>query len=310
MQHLITSNYVWPKINVDVRRWTRNCLQYQRNKVTRHTVTPLSSFATPDIRFDHVHIDIVGPLPPSDGHSYLLTCVDRLTRSVEAIPLTDITAETVSKAFVAGWISRFGVPSTITTDRGRQFESSLFQHLLQSLGSQRVHTISYHPITNGMVERFHRQLKAALKSHPDLSRWCRNLPLVLLGIRSAIKEDIGCTSAELVYGTTLRLPGSYFTGAPSSSIPPVSDYVHQLKSTMHSLCAVPPRPASRIVHVNPDLQNSQFVFLRIDRVRKPLQSPYDGPYRVIARTTKFYTIDIHGKQEVVSVDRSPEACSH
>ena len=239
-------------------------------------MTPLATFFTPDSRFDHIHIDIVGPLPPSNGFSYLLTCIDRFTRWVEAIPLVNITADSVSQALVSGWISRFGVPSHITTDRGRQFESALFQNLLQTFGSQRFRTTSYHPIANGMVERFHRQLKAALKSHSAELGWIKSLPLVLLGIRSALKEDIGCTAAELVYGTTLRLPGSYFVGT-SPTLPPVSEYVQQLKSTMSSLRAAPPRPASRVVYVSPDLHTSQFVFVRTDAIRKLLQPPYKGP---------------------------------
>ncbi len=69
-QHLITSNYVWSHMNTDVRNWTRNCVTCQRNKVHRHTIAPLSTFVTPDARLDDVHIDLVGPLPPSDGFTY------------------------------------------------------------------------------------------------------------------------------------------------------------------------------------------------------------------------------------------------
>ena len=42
-------------------------------------ITPLSTFSAPDARFDHVHIDLVGPLPPSKGYTYMLTCIDQFT---------------------------------------------------------------------------------------------------------------------------------------------------------------------------------------------------------------------------------------
>ena len=61
---LITSRFVWPGVNADVRRWARSCIQCQRAKVHKHTVTPHASFSVPDARFDVVHIDLVGPLPP------------------------------------------------------------------------------------------------------------------------------------------------------------------------------------------------------------------------------------------------------
>ena len=302
-QRLVTARYVWPGINADVRRWARSCLQCQRTKVHQHTVTPLGSFSVPDARFDHVHLDLVGPFPTCKGYSYLLTCVDRFTRWPEAIPLVDTTASTVAHAFISGWIARYGTPSTITTDRGAQFESELWNQLMRLLGTTRIRTTAYHPAANGLVERLHRQLKAGLSTAPR-NQWMDTLPLVLLGLRSAFKEDLQCTTSELVYGTTLRLPGEFFDTTSTSTLPDQHIYVSRLRNTMQHIRPVPTsHHATRSTHVSKDLSTCTHVFIRHNAIRKSLQPPYDGPFKVIKRADKFYTILVNGHQQTISLDR-------
>jgi hypothetical protein len=101
----------------------------QRSKVSRHTVTPLGDFTTPAARFLHAHIDLVRPLPISAGYTYCLTAVDVFTRRSEIIPIPDITVDTVARALLTGWISRFSYPQTNTIGKGGQFESQLFHDL-------------------------------------------------------------------------------------------------------------------------------------------------------------------------------------
>ena len=228
-QRLIGTRYVWSGMHRDIRDWTKTCTACQKSKVYRHIVAPTGSFSLPDSRFDTVHIDLVGPFPPARGFRYLLTCVDRFSRWPEAIPIPDTLASTVADAFVSQWIARFGVPLTVTTNRGAQFESQLFNSLLKFLGSTRIRTTSYHPCANGLVERLHRQLKAALYAQANPLHWLQNLPLVLLGIRNALKPDIGGCSAELVYGCGLRLPGEFL--APTTGCTGVSpgDLVARLR---------------------------------------------------------------------------------
>lgn len=125
-------------MNADIRDWVRACMPCQRAKVQRHSVPPAKPFLRTDERFAVVHIDLVGPLPPCQGFRYILTCVDRFTRWPEACPIPDITASTIASAFVSTWVSRYGCPSTVVTDRGRQFDSSLFTELLHLLGTTRL----------------------------------------------------------------------------------------------------------------------------------------------------------------------------
>lgn len=114
---------------------------------------------------------------------------------------------TVASALLSTWIASFDVPLKVTTDQERQFESRLLEELCRLLGVKNLRATAYHPASNGMVERFHRQQKAAIKCH-DTSNWV--LPIVLLGIRTAMKEDLNGMAAEMIYGTGIRFPAEFF----------------------------------------------------------------------------------------------------
>ncbi len=133
-RRLISSRFVWPGLSRDVGLWTRSCLRCQQSKIQTHVKSSVPAIHVPSRRFSHVHIDIVGPLPSSQGYSYLLTMIDRTTRWPEAVPLSSISTESCVRAFISTWVSRFGVPSTLTSDRGAQFTSSVWAGVCRTLG--------------------------------------------------------------------------------------------------------------------------------------------------------------------------------
>ena len=190
------------------------------------------TFAPPSSRFEHVHLDLI-TMPSSEGYRYCLTCVDRFSRWPEVIPLVDQEAVTVARAFYEGWIARFGTPLRVTTDQGRQFESQLFRQLSALYVVAHLKTTAYHPAANGMIERLHRQLKAAIKCH-EKDQWTKVLPTVLLGIRAAWREDLGATAADLLYGESIRLPGEFLA---SRALPEgdAAEYVKELRQHFRRL---------------------------------------------------------------------------
>ena len=136
-------------------------------------------------------------------------------------------------------------------------------------------------------------------AHESPNPWTTTLPAVLLGARSAVKELLGRSAAEIVYGTTLRLH-NYIVDAHTD----LDNYSDKLRVAMSRLCLCPPRdsPQNNIFQYK-GIDTCSHVFLRRIPIALPLTAPYDGPYKVIVRSGRVMKILIKSKVETVSLDR-------
>ena len=312
----VAAKVVWPSMREDVSKWARECLECQRAKVVKNTIPPIGTFEVPNKRFQHINVDLV-TLPLSNGFKYLLTAVDRFSRWPIAVPIKDITTDSVLEAFTYGWIQSFGVPSTITTDRGSQFSSELFQQLAKTWGIEHLMTTPYHPEANGLVERLHRRLKEALIAlgHETPHEWYWRLPCALLAIRTTIKPDVGASPADLVFGEGLAIPGESLPSNPASDETLERQRASALADVRLEISRLQPIQTSAHrrpqVHLPQDLETCTHIFVRRGGVQASLASPYVGPFRVISRNQQNFRFAVPGRpNETVSISRvKPALCS-
>jgi len=298
---LVRQRYVWPHMHRDIARWCKNCLDCQKSKITRHNKLTPSQFVAPDGRFEHVHIDIV-IMPDDGGYRYCLTMIDRFTRWPEAVPMRNMEASTVARVFYDTWVARFGAPTLITTDQGAQFESQLFDALLCLIGTKRMRTTAYHPQSNGLIERWHRDVKAAIMCHNK--RWTKVLSTVLLGLRTRVRLETDCSPADLLYARALKLPGEFVLC--DDVLPSHQPFLSEFRDYMREVRPVPvERKDKRKIFFFKDLATCTHVLLLTKReIKVPLERPYKGPYKVLERVSdRVYKIDIDGRPTCVTVDR-------
>ena len=208
----VLAEFFWPGIQADVRRFCRSCDICQRTTAKGKTrKVPLAKMPVIDEPFRRVAVDLVGPLQPATdrGNRYILTLVDYATRYPEAVALKGIETEQVAEALVEIFC-RVGVPREMLTDMGAQFTSSLMTEVSRLISLKQLSTTPYHPMCNGLVERFNGSLKQILKRlcAEKPKDWDKYLGAVLFAYRDVPQESLGFSPFELVYGRSVRGPMS------------------------------------------------------------------------------------------------------
>ena len=126
-------------------------------------------------------------------------------------------------------------------------------------------------------------------AHESPNPWTITLPAVLLGARSAVKELLGRSAAEIVYGTTLRLPGEFSHKYNVDAHTDLDNYSDRLHVAMSCLRLCPPRYSTQInIFQYKEIDTCSHVFLRRIAIAPPLTAPYDGPYNIAITITTVY----------------------
>ncbi len=193
-----------------------------------------------------------------------------------SFPLSDTSVEVCAKALTFTWISRFGVPETITSDHGPQFTSNLWFKLCEMLHISHKQTTADHPESNGAVERLHRRLKDALRARAAAATWSEELPFVLLGLRAQPREDTGLSLAEAVFGAPIVLPNEFLQNEEMS----VDAIIKIFSKTLHVPAVSLPRhnsSAQLLDELPGDLLSAPLVWVHRGGVIPPLQLLLTAP---------------------------------
>ena len=190
---------------------------------------------------ERIAVDVLGPLPITEaGNKYLLVIMDYFSKWPEVHPMPNQEASTVAEILVKEVVSQFGVPVTIHSDQGRNFESSLIAEMCLLLGAEKTRTTPLHPESDGMVERFNRTLEAQLSMFVDKNHrnWDTLVPLMMMAYRSAVHDTTGYTPARLLFGREIRLPIDLAFGRPQEEAPSLSytsGYVQNLQESLEEI---------------------------------------------------------------------------
>jgi transposase InsO family protein len=160
-------------------------------------------------------MDIMEPLPVSErGNRYVLVVMDYFTKWAEAYPLPNQEVEVIAEVFVTQFVCRYGVPSQIHTDRGRNFDSRLLQAVCKLLEIDKTLTSSYRPQSDGLVERMNRTLEDIVSKYVqyDQKDWDKYLPFALMAYRACSQETSGLSPNLLMFGREASLPLYFVAG--------------------------------------------------------------------------------------------------
>ncbi len=315
----VKQKFYWPGVQTDVRSYVAGCETCSKRKGPIPRKRAPMKIVRSGYPFERIAIDILGELPQTaNGYKYILVISDYFTKWTEALPLPNMEACTVAKVLVDEVLCRYGVPQTIHSDQGRQFESNLFQEMCKLFDIEKTRTTPYHPQSDGMVERFNRTLATMLTAYVSTNQrdWDDQLPYVMMAYRSSEHETTGMSPNMLMLGREVSTPLDLMFELPQLIKPiPNNQWVWELRDRIETAHNTVRKSTQQAMHRQKrihDLRCSYETFEAGDQVfvyfpvRKigtsaKLTPFWRGPYQITAKLSDLlYKINCgHNRTEQV-----------
>ena len=158
----ILKRFEWPGMKKACEKWVTACLSCQQVKDPRKLRFPLQSIESSEfnevIQIDHEKICMT-----NNGYNQVLVMIDHFTKYAEAVPCITASAEEICDHLINTWIARHGFPMTFQSDNGTAFVGDFTKELMRRSQVAQAHSTTYHPQTNGLVERQNRTLVSMLR---------------------------------------------------------------------------------------------------------------------------------------------------
>ena len=210
-QQRILHRFDWPGLRKACERWVNACLACLKVKDPRKMKFPLKSVESSEFN-EVVQIDHQKICMTESGYNQILVIIDHFTKLAEAVPCQTTSAEETCDHLITHWISRYGCPMTFQSDNGKAFVGGLTKELMKRSHIAQAHSTTYHPQTNGLVERQNRTLVNMLRVYCSryLTDWDKYLPRVVGAYNSAQHSRTGISPFMMLTGRERAMPLTFF----------------------------------------------------------------------------------------------------
>ncbi len=288
----LRSRYYWPTMKLDTDKHVDKCLKCAAYKGVPSGPAPILQYPPPSQPFECVSIDLL-QLPPShQGSKYVVVMVDMFSRYVILAPIKEKTARAVAHAIVSKLICEHSAPRVLLSDNGAEFRNGVLEEICRQFGITQTFTATYHPASNGLVERANRKILEILRPLVGrfLETWEDWLPQVAATINATICESTGQTPYFILYGRPKRLPYDLL----GSTLPPVYDAEAYAAVQLNTFASIHKevteklqatsnlRTAKQHKHARPSCFNiGDAVMVAAPERQSKLSPKFLGPYKIM-----------------------------
>lgn len=232
---LLRDRFFWPGMANDVENWIKKCPRCIRRKTPANSRAPLKSVVTTQ-PLELVCMDFLTLETSKGGFQHVLVITDHFTRYAQAIPTRNMSAKTTADAFFNNFVVHYGMPRRLHSDQGANFESRIIKELCQITACQKSRTTPYHPMGNGMCERFNRTLLdmlGTLEPHRKAD-WKSYIAPLVHAYNCTRHESTGFSPFSLMFGRDPHLPVdiSFGLNKNDGKQVPLTKYVETLRTRL------------------------------------------------------------------------------